>query len=100
AKASDPIGPQQVMVVGVAGFDPPRQPGRVGGGVWDAFNVMGKAVLGFTFEPDTPVNLSSSLHGLDVVASVDPQQPFAVVAPRRTLYLRVIRMYRSYEGSA
>lgn len=100
ARPTDKVPAGQVMVVGVAGFDPPRQPGRVGGGVVDAFNVFGQGWLGFTYEPNTPVNMASPFHGLDVMTGFDPQKPFAFLAQRRPMYLRIIRVYRGYEGSA
>jgi hypothetical protein len=89
ARPDEALGKDEVLLMGRAQFDPPLYAGDKGP-MWDVAGVMDKVVLGFTFTPDKPV--SDQGDGIELYASALPGEPFAVVAPRRTLYLRLVYM--------
>lgn len=89
AQPDEALRKDEVLLLGRAQFDPPLYAGDKGP-MWDVAGVMDKVVLGFTYSPDRPVDDQGG--GIELYASALPGEPFAVVAPRRTLYLRLVYM--------
>lgn len=83
-----------VVLVGMAEFDPPLQPGKPA--AVDPKGAMSHLLLGFTYAADTAVDLDSMSHGLDEWVQVLPGKVFAIRAPRRPMFLRVMNMYLGY----
>ncbi len=100
-RVGDTVAADEVVLVGYAGFEPPFTPPGASGGVIDPGGFLSRVWLGFTYSPDAPVNLAAGMDpGVDVWLAAEPDRPFAVRAPRRPLYLRVIRAHAGTTGWA
>lgn len=95
AKVTDSPGPDEVLLLGRAHFDPPLYGGSKGP-VYDPGGNMDQMVLGFTFSEDKAVD-PEGVQGVDVYAAAVPGEPFAVIAPKRPLHLR--RVYMAPEAA-
>lgn len=90
AKVTDRLGKDEVLLLGRAQFDPPLHGGDKGP-MFDPGGNMDQLALGFTFTPNKQVD-PEGVQGSDVYVGAVPGEPFAVVAPKRTLYLRRVFM--------
>ena len=90
-EASHPVGADQVILVGRAKFDPPLYMGGARG-FFDPAGQGRQLILGFTDSPNRPVSADTWLD-IDDAAAVVPGEPFALVVPRRPLFLRSVQMF-------
>lgn len=91
ARPDRPPAANQVVLIGEVVFDPPIRPTDSADGTADPFNTLKKVVLGFAYDPRKPVDLTSSEVLPDEYAWFTFGEPFALVAPRRVVYLRALR---------
>jgi hypothetical protein len=95
ARPDQPPGDDQVVLVGQAAFDPVVIPQDDAPGI-DPMGFMSRYAIAFTDTPEGVVKPDSQSN-LQWYAMVSPGKPFTVLAPRRTLFVRLLRSYSHTE---